>query len=70
MAERVMLVSVIIPALNEANNIQQTITAAQRDYTPAEVEIIVVEGGSTDGTPDLVPPDVLLIRYHAGGPCR
>jgi rSAM/selenodomain-associated transferase 2 len=61
-----MLVSVIIPALNEADNIQETITAARRDYTPDEVEIIVVDGGSTDGTPDLVPPDVTLIQSPRG----
>ena len=61
-----MLVSVIIPALNEADNIQQTITAARRDYVPDEVEIIVVDGGSTDGTPDLVPPDVTLIQSPRG----
>lgn len=61
-----MLASVVIPALNEANNIQQTITAARRDYTPDEVEIIVVDGGSSDGTPDMVPPDVTLIRSPRG----
>jgi rSAM/selenodomain-associated transferase 2 len=61
-----MLVSVIIPALNEADNIQQTIAAARRDYAPDEVEIIVVDGGSTDGTPDLVPPGVTLIQSPRG----
>ena len=61
-----MLASVVIPALNEANNIQQTITAARRDYTPDEVEIIVVDGGSSDSTPDMVPPDVTLIRSPRG----
>ena len=61
-----MQISVIIPALNEAQNIQQVIAAARRDYTPAEVETVVVDGGSTDGTPDLVPPDVTLIRSPSG----
>jgi GT2 family glycosyltransferase len=60
-----MLASVVIPALNEANNIQQAITAARCDYTPEEVEIIVVDGGSSDGTPDMVPPGVTLIRSPA-----
>lgn len=61
-----MLVSVIIPALNEVENIQEAIAAAQRDYAPDQVEIIVVDGGSADGTPDLVPPDVTLIRSPRG----
>ena len=61
-----MQVSVIIPALNEAQNIQQAIAAARRNYTPAEVEIVVADGGSTDGTPDLVPPGVTLIRSPSG----
>lgn len=61
-----MLVSVIIPALNEAGNIRQAVAAARRDYTPAEVEVIVVDGGSTDGTPDLVPPGVTLVRSPRG----
>ncbi|MGD2126039.1 MAG: TIGR04283 family arsenosugar biosynthesis glycosyltransferase [Desulfobacteraceae bacterium] len=39
-------VSVIIPALNEAENIETTIRHAQ----DAEAEVIVVDGGSTDRT--------------------
>lgn len=61
-----MLVSVIIPALNEVENIRKTIAAARRDYAPDAVEIIVVDGGSTDGTPDAVPPDVTLLHSPRG----
>lgn len=50
-----MLVSVIIPTLNEAETIQAAIKAARRDYPPDQVEIVVADGGSTDGTLDLVP---------------
>jgi rSAM/selenodomain-associated transferase 2 len=60
------LVSVIIPSLNEVENIAVTITAARRHYTPDEVEIIVVDGGSTDGTLDLIPPDVKKLGAPRG----
>jgi len=61
-----MLVSVIIPALNEVENIEEAIAAAQSDYTSAQVEIVVVDGGSTDGTPDVVPSDITLLRSPRG----
>ena len=61
-----MLVSVIIPALNEAENIRPCIAAARWDYPPGEVEIIVADGGSTDGTPDRIPADVTLIHTPRG----
>ena len=60
------LVSVIIPALNEAQQIQETIAAARRGYAAGEVEIIVADGGSRDGTPDLVPPGVTLVIAPRG----
>jgi rSAM/selenodomain-associated transferase 2 len=61
-----MLVSVIIPALNEAEGIRQTIAAARQDYADDQVEIILADGGSTDGTPGLVPPDVAVVRAPRG----
>lgn len=63
-----MLVSVIIPALNEAENIPRTVHAARRGYPPEEVEILVVDGGSTDGTPERVPlePGTRTIRSPRG----
>jgi rSAM/selenodomain-associated transferase 2 len=61
-----VLVSVIMPALNEAEHIQTAIAAARREYTPAQVEIIVVDGGSHDGTPERVPPGVTLVVSPPG----
>lgn len=46
------MVSIIVPALNEAANIARTISALQR--LQGEKEIVVVDGGSDDGTADLV----------------
>ena len=43
-------VSIIVPALNEAAGIQQLLRYLQHSLQPAAAEIIVVDGGSTDGT--------------------
>ena len=45
-----MTVSVIIPTLNEAACIQETIRSLRRHSAD---EILIVDGGSTDGTPEL-----------------
>ena len=44
-------ISVVIPALNEASAIEACIVSVRRTDRP--VEIIVADGGSTDGTADL-----------------
>jgi glycosyltransferase involved in cell wall biosynthesis len=50
-----MLVSVVIPCLNEAQTIAECVTRARRvlDETALEGEVIVVDNGSTDGSGDL-----------------
>ncbi len=57
-----MIISVIIPALNEEKNIKACIMAARQDYSQEQVEIIVVDGGSSDSTLSLIPQDVMLIQ--------
>ena len=48
-------VSVVIPARNEAPHIEDCLSALRTQTYPIElVEIIVADGGSTDGTADLV----------------
>ncbi|MFP3160540.1 MAG: glycosyltransferase, partial [Vulcanisaeta sp.] len=48
-------VSVVIPTYNEARVIYQRLdNIAEQDYPRDRLEIIVVDGGSTDGTTDLV----------------
>lgn len=61
-----MKVSVVIPALNEAGSITACVRAARRGYSPAEVEIVVVDGGSTDGTPGLVPAGERVVHAPRG----
>jgi peptidoglycan/xylan/chitin deacetylase (PgdA/CDA1 family)/glycosyltransferase involved in cell wall biosynthesis len=47
------LVSVVVPAYNEAANIAATVRSLARSDYPA-IEVIVVDDGSTDGTADIV----------------
>ncbi|MCS6925652.1 MAG: TIGR04283 family arsenosugar biosynthesis glycosyltransferase [Candidatus Binatia bacterium] len=55
-----MRVSVIIPTLNEAPGIVETLRQVRQ---AGECEILVVDGGSEDGTPELARPlaDVVLV---------
>jgi rSAM/selenodomain-associated transferase 2 len=57
-----MLVTVIIPTLNEETYILDAIHSARQDYNHDEVEIIVVDGGSQDKTLHLIPPGVLVFQ--------
>jgi glycosyltransferase involved in cell wall biosynthesis len=58
-----MRISVITPSLNQARYLDEcvaSVRAAARAAAPHEVEHIVIDGGSTDGTLSLLPehPDV------------
>lgn len=49
------LVTVIMPVLNEATFIQRSLGAVlAQDYPSDHLEILVIDGGSTDGTPQIV----------------
>jgi rSAM/selenodomain-associated transferase 2 len=50
-----MKISIIIPTLNEANAITQTLAVIRG--LAGEMEVIVVDGGSTDGTMELAHGD-------------
>jgi chlorobactene glucosyltransferase len=56
------LVSVIVPARNEAVNISTCVTSLLNTQYPS-IEIIVVDDGSTDGTDDIVR----ILRDHSDG---
>ena len=53
MTSKVAMVSVVIPTLNEAGNIQEALETIDRELAYPK-EIIVVDGNSTDGTLDIV----------------
>lgn len=58
------MISVIIPTLNEAENILRTIESVrQQDH---EAEIIVVDGGSVDGTQEIARPYAQVIDSPRG----
>lgn len=63
-------VSVIVPAFNEAELIQQAITSLARSDYP-DVEVVLVDDGSEDGTADLVEAlglvNVRVIRQANAG---
>lgn len=61
-----MLVSVVIPSLNEADRIERCIASARRGYPESEVEIVVVDGGSSDGTAELVAPAEHVLHAEHG----
>jgi rSAM/selenodomain-associated transferase 2 len=59
-----MRVSVIIPALNEADNIVACVSSVENQE--GDFEIIVVDGGSKDGTPELVNSRAVVIAGRRG----
>ena len=65
------LVSILIDTYNHEKFIEQAIVSAlEQDFPAADREIIVVDDGSSDGTPEIVrkfEPQVRLIRKPNGG---
>ena len=63
-------ISVITPSYNQAEFIEKTILSVLRQQTDADVEHIVVDGASTDGTLDILnkyPGKVRWVSSHDRG---
>lgn len=61
-----MRVSVVVPVLNESEHIAACIESIRSDYSHDDVEIIVVDGGSSDDTLQRVPAGELVIVSPRG----
>lgn len=59
-----MRVSIIVPVRNEATVIAPALRRLRRDFP--DCELVVVDGGSTDGTPELAYPLAAVIRSEPG----
>jgi cellulose synthase/poly-beta-1,6-N-acetylglucosamine synthase-like glycosyltransferase len=63
-------VSVLVPAYNEAVGIEQSVRSLAASHYP-DLEVLVIDDGSTDGTADIVDamglPNVRVIRQVNGG---
>lgn len=65
------LVSIVVPAFNEAVGIERTVRSLVASDYPEQLEIVVVDDGSTDGTGDIVErldvPRVSVLRQPNSG---
>ena len=69
MSDDIRIVSIIIPVYNDEDCVASAIESALSQTLP-DVEVIVVDDGSTDGTPDVLGRyrgDVVHIRRENGG---
>ncbi len=57
-------ISIIVPVLNETDTLEKTLRTAQ---SSAQVEIIVADGGSEDGTDDLARSMGVKVIYRPAG---
>lgn len=57
-------VSIVVPALNEADRIAGCLTRLGRDF--GDCELVVVDGGSSDGTVQLAEPIARVLRSGRG----
>ncbi len=65
-------VSIVIPSFNQANYINETLACLvhQQDITKKQLEIIVIDGGSTDGTLAIIERYAAQLDYVVSEPDR
>ncbi len=61
------LISIVIPSFNQGKYIEQTITSILGQYY-SNLELIVIDGGSTDCTLDIINKYAHLITYYVSEP--
>lgn len=61
------MISVVVPTLNEAATIKETISQAKKSSRDTKVEIIVADGGSTDATMEIASSGGAKVIWTAGG---
>ena len=64
-SKSVQLISIIIPTLDEAENLRRLVSSLSHENLP--IEIIVVDGGSRDGTLRTLPKDLATVISSAPG---
>ena len=63
-ALRRLLISVIVPVRDEADRLERCLQAVRAN---APAEVIVVDGGSTDGTPEAAARHADIVLHEGGG---
>jgi len=63
-----LVVSIIVPVWNEAGTISEALQRLRRDFP--ECELLVVDGGSIDGTPELASAQAGVVTTASGRACQ
>lgn len=67
-SNRQLSVTIVIPVLNEALHISKALGRLNNDFP--DCKLIVVDGGSSDGTPDLALAHATVILSEPGRACQ